>query len=289
MRLQVYFLLLVAFVAACSDKPEVNSIDNYFDQTPPGDTAVVFAPGILSTGSHELDITITPDGGEIFFTRSGPDWFSSVLQFKRINNKWIGPLMPAFSGKYQNNYPFVSPDGLSIVYNSQEPVKDGQTGGSNIFVSKLISGEWGDGLLLDSTLNINGTEMYVSLAANGNIYFGARYEKGLGGCDIYMCEYLGKSYGKATNLGSSINSEHNEFHCYISPDESFLLFDANRPDGFGGNDIYISCKLPDGSWSIAKNLGEGINTQYSESRPYISPEGKYFFFCSTRAAALEEN
>lgn len=284
-------LLVVSIITISSYSQNTFSelAGTYLGQTPPGEMPEIFAPELLSTGSHELDITITPDGKEIFFTRSGSDWFSMVLQFKLTDNKWIGPMMSPFSGRYQNNYPFVTPDGQKILYNSQEPVNSTQGKNNNIFVSTKLADGWDGGTLLYSTLNVNGTEMYISVAANGNIYFGARYEEGFGGCDLYYSEYLNGRYGKATNLGKSINSEHNEFHCYISPDEDYLLFDSQRPDGFGANDLYICYKLPDGSWREAVNLGNSINTEYSESRPYVSPDGKYLFFCSNRLINKPEN
>ncbi len=263
----------------------------YLGQKPPGMTPEIFAPGILSIGNHELDITCTSDGNEIFFTRSGQDWYSAILEFKRVDGEWIGPIMPEFSGKYQNNYPFVTPSGDKIYFNSQEPAVQAETNKSNnnIFIAnKTVSG-WSTGNVIEPSVVIDGTESFVSVAGNGNIYFGAKYKDGLGGSDLYMCEFKNGSYSKAVNLGKSINSEHNEFHCYVALDESYLLFDANRPKGFGANDLYISFKLPDGSWGNALNLGSIINTEYSESRPYISPDGKFLFFCSNRLSAPEDN
>ena len=111
-------------IAQQNDLPVLTGV--YLGQSVPSEAPKLFARDILSTGSHELDITFTPDGNEIFFTRSGPDWYSAVLQFKKVNDRWIGPVMPAFSGRYQNNYPFITPDGKSIVYNSQQPVKNMQ-------------------------------------------------------------------------------------------------------------------------------------------------------------------
>ena len=40
---------------------------NYLGQTPPGDSAVVFAPGIVGTGLYTRDIAISPSGDEIYY------------------------------------------------------------------------------------------------------------------------------------------------------------------------------------------------------------------------------
>ena len=39
----------------------------YLGQKPPGDTPELFAPGIISTAMYTRDITIMPDGKEIYF------------------------------------------------------------------------------------------------------------------------------------------------------------------------------------------------------------------------------
>jgi Tol biopolymer transport system component len=57
---------------------------------------------------------------------------------------------------------------------------------------------------------------------------------------------------------------------------------AGRPDSHAGsNDLYISYRK-DGSWTKAQNLGDDINSNRDEYSPKVSPDGKYFFFASTR-------
>ncbi|MCD6367008.1 MAG: PD40 domain-containing protein, partial [Bacteroidales bacterium] len=54
---------------------------------------------------------------------------------------------------------------------------------------------------------------------------------------------------------------------------------------YGGNkkgslDIYEVKKNPDKTWSPAQNIGPDINTGYDENFPYLSPDGKTFYFSS---------
>jgi hypothetical protein len=59
----------------------------YFGQTPPGDTAVVFAPGVISrTDRYETGITFSPDGNEVYFEASGDSYPGGVYFTKRDNN-----------------------------------------------------------------------------------------------------------------------------------------------------------------------------------------------------------
>ena len=69
---------------------------------------------------------------------------------------------------------------------------------------------------------------------------------------------------------------------YISPDESFLIFESFRPGGLGGSDFWLSLKDGDGTWGPAVNLGGPINSAGDDWFGGFSPDGKYFFFVSDR-------
>ena len=56
-----------------------------------------------------------------------------------------------------------------------------------------------------------------------------------------------------------------------------------RPDSLGGGDLSSSYQQ-DGKWTPAKNLGPKVNGPGLEISPYVSPDGKYFFFSSARTA-----
>jgi hypothetical protein len=67
-------------------------------------------------------------------------------------------------------------------------------------------------------------------------------------------------------------------HVFVAPDESFVLVDARADDSFGDGDIYVAFATPDGGWSTPVNLGTAVNSEFSESCPSLSADGKYLFF-----------
>ena len=75
----------------------------------------------------------------------------------------------------------------------------------------------------------------------------------------------------------------------MAPDESYVIVPTDgRPDSIGGCDYYVVFRTPDDRWSEPINLGPAVNTKGSqEFSPYVSPDGKYFFFMSSRPAAPE--
>jgi hypothetical protein len=66
-----------------------------------------------------------------------------------------------------------------------------------------------------------------------------------------------------------------------------VIFASTRPGGLGDNDLYISYN-ESGLWTPAKNLGAPINSAGWEFCPMGSPDGKYFFFTSTRIVPVKD-
>jgi hypothetical protein len=88
-------------------------------------------------------------------------------------------------------------------------------------------------------------------------------------------------YTEFENLGDDVNSEQDDWgYCggFVTPDERYLLFGSNRPGGFGGHDLYISFRKMNGTWTKATNLGKDINDASDQLSPYVSPDGKFFFY-----------
>ena len=89
------------------------------------------------------------------------------------------------------------------------------------------------------------------------------------------------------NLGDSINTIYPDYSPVISADESTLIFSSRRLGSTGGDevtdeglfmeDIYVSHKKKDGTWTRAKSIGTNINTAGSESNIGISPDGQQLF------------
>ena len=55
---------------------------------------------------------------------------------------------------------------------------------------------------------------------------------------------------------------------FLDEEGNKLYFASNRPDGYGGYDIYVCFKNGD-SWSSPKNLGPIVNSPGNEITPYI--------------------
>ncbi len=86
------------------------------------------------------------------------------------------------------------------------------------------------------------------------------------------------------NLGGSINTKFREYGAVISADESVIIFTSRRVGSTGGKidptinehfeDLYISYKQEDGSWSPAENLGKNVNSDDHDAVAAVSADGQ---------------
>ncbi|MEJ8756060.1 tetratricopeptide repeat protein [Pontibacter sp. H259] len=72
----------------------------------------------------------------------------------------------------------------------------------------------------------------------------------------------------------------NETSVHITEDGTFAFFSSDRPGGFGGLDLYVSQRFPDGTWSAAINLGASINTAHDEDAAFVDSKTKTLYFSS---------
>ncbi len=96
-------------------------------------------------------------------------------------------------------------------------------------------------------------------------------------------------YAEPERLPEEVNATRNQFNAFVAPDESYVIVPIfGMPDSLGSTDYYIVFRGQDDTWSDPINLGEKINTEGGlEYAPYVSPDGKYFFFMSARNDAVK--
>jgi hypothetical protein len=276
------FMLLFCSCAQQSDFPVLKG--PYLGQKPPGKTPEIFLPGIVSTGAWEYGTAFSPDGKEFYYAVSGAP-YDVIVCMKEVGGVWTPPEVASFSGRYSEHDMNFSPDGKRLFFNSTRPLT-GEGEPREVedlwFVTRTADG-WSEPENLGSPVNTEGDECYAFLSDDGTLYY-HRYEKeGKPDSDIFMARWVDGRFQEPERLGPEINSECDEWDPYIAPDESYLIFSSvRRPGGVGVVDMYISFRKDDGTWTPAKNMGEGLNSSGSENCAMVTPDGKYLFFLSTR-------
>jgi hypothetical protein len=240
--------------------------------------------GVVSTGDFETHPAFTPDGRTLYFVKSTPaftDW--KIYVTERTASGWSAPQFAPFSGTHRDADPYVTSDGKRLYFISDRPVDGKPKEDMDIWVmERAADGAWGPPKNLGAPVNSGGSEWLPRPAANGTLYFGSDRAGGLGKTDLYRARNAGGTFAEPENLGPVVNSAADEYEPCIAADESFLVFmAAGRPDDTGGGDLYISYKK-DGGWTPPKNLGAKINGRAMQIAPYLSLDGKSFYFASVR-------
>lgn len=279
---------LLLFIIACSPEERESSNAEYLGLETPTSTPQVFAPDIVSNGMYQRDLTITPDGKEIFYCSiSGQYDYTFILHIKKENGKWSDPQMAQFSGNvnHKDLEPFVSPDGKKLYFASKRPLpgEDIKQGDANIWVVDKVNGKWGKPYPIGDSVNTDAPEFFPAVTKEGTLYF-TKDDLKNNTSFIYRSKLVNGKYSKPEKLPKSVNTTNYQYNSYISPDESFMILPIyGREDSYGATDYYILFRNEKDQWSDPFNLGDKINSESGlEYSPYISPDSKYFFFMSAK-------
>ncbi len=257
----------------------------YLGQLPPDSTPGIFALGIVCTGRYVLNACFSPDLKEFYYSTLDAVGRYTILQMREIEGQWTRPQIAPFSGTYSEADPCLSPDGTRLYFPSNRSlIKEGETVAAyNIwFVERKGSG-WSRPQPLGPSINQDESlDIYPSVTQSGSLYFSSNRPGGRGDSDIYRAQWQDGHFTEPENLGKTINTKDREFDAFIAPDESYLVFASRRSEGYGNADLYISFRDDQGRWTPAVNMGKSINSSESEFTPVVTPDGKFFFFTSTR-------
>jgi hypothetical protein len=228
----------------------------YLGQKPPGDSPLLFAPGIVSTGEDEYAFEISCSGNEMLFVRKN----RIMLVGKNVDGTWNKPIVAPFSGEFTDDEPFFSPSGQEIYFMSRRPSSNSKYP-SNLWVTQKKEDKWMKPIQLN-TITPPKPLHAPSMADNGNIY-----EDGI----IKYRRFDGK-YSTAEKVVSLKGMSP-----FISPDESYIIY-AARISGKRDSDLYISFRNSDGTWSNGVSLGSEINSLANEANAFVTADRMYLFF-----------
>jgi len=99
--------------------------------------------------------------------------------------------------------------------------------------------------------------------------------------DIYESILNNNKITIPESLPYPINTRFHESSASLSPNGNHLYFISNRPGGMGGNDIWMSQREFNDSWSIPINLSD-INTPYDEEGVFMSPSDTNTLYFSSQ-------
>ena len=136
------------------------------------------------------------------------------------------------------------------------------------------------GLLGNINTNHNEGAQNISQDGQWLIFTGCNFPDSYGSCDLYISYNTPQGWSEPENMGRWINTESWDTSPSLSPDKRDLYFASSRPGGYGGSDIYVTHRMPNGRWSAPENLGPEVNTIGNESSPFIHADNQTLYFTS---------
>ena len=130
----------------------------YFGQSPPGMTAEVFAPGIISLPTRSEQIIAWSPGGQECLIQTG----SGLLYAQQTNGHWSNPTPPAFIGSRKLAEPFFAPDGQSIFFSGSD---------ANLYAARRTNQTCTTPPMVPAPVSTGDEEWHPSVTLDGTLYF----------------------------------------------------------------------------------------------------------------------
>lgn len=198
------------------------------------------------------------------------------------------------NSEYSELNPVMAPDGRTLYFGRKNhPANKYGTQGSetvkgsqDIWFSEFIGGAWTTAKRMMDVLNRDQYNTILSISPDGQImllkgsYVQGVYETR--GFSIANKTITGWSVPEKINIPSyeRLSRGKNEYG-YLSMDGKVLLLAFSEKKNSDRDDIYASF-LMDGFWTKPMELGKLVNTEYSETTPFLAADGKTLYFSSDR-------
>jgi outer membrane protein OmpA-like peptidoglycan-associated protein len=243
---------------------------------------------VINSSFHEYSPLISADGNTMIFTsnrsldeykiKSGTNFEDIYITYIQ-GDHWAEPkkISPNINNKYNDAAAALSADGKTLFLYYEE-------GAGDIYISKYQDSIWTKPVALNKNINTPlFWETSACLSADGKkLYFTSNRPGGEGELDIYVSELDNNGeWGKAVNLGPTINTQYHEDSPFIHADGVTLFFSSDGHPCLGSNDIFKS-EYKNGKWTKPENMGYPINSIDYDGFFVLSPDKKTGYYSAMR-------
>ncbi len=211
--------------------------------------------------------------------------YAFAIEFEKNNpakNYLFEPvhMSDAVNSSEPEYFPSLTIDGKELVFTRK---LDGRNE-DFFFCRKNEQGEWEMSMPVGGSVNTPLSEGAQQISSDGQwlVFTGCYRSDGLGGCDIYFSYKTIHGWSTPENAGAPVNTDQWDAQPCLSPDKRDLYFTSRRPGGYGGSDLYVAHRLPNGRWGEPENLGPRINTTGDEQCPFIHADNQTLYFTSAQ-------
>ncbi len=199
--------------------------------------------------------------------------------------------------EYNEIAPIISPDGKTIYFSrvSHPQNTNGTKGSQDIWYSELKGTQWTPARRLGSPINKEVYNSLYSITPDGNtILIKGEYKNGVyetRGFSISKKTARGWSNPNKLDIPGYTKISKGQFDCgYLSNDGKVLVMSFSEKKNSKDDDLYVSFKSKNGTWTKPMNLGNEINTsEFTETTPFLGSDGYTLYFSSNRKGGQGSN
>jgi len=174
-------------------------------------------------------------------------------------------------------FPALTADNRFLLYTARPTAQSDE----DLYISKQNKdGSMGQPVPISTAINTPYNEGAGTISGDGKTLVFASCDRpnAVGNCDLYISRRTGNNWSKPQNLGRNVNSVEWDSQPTLSADGRTLYFTSTRRGGKGQEDIYVTTLQPDGTWALARNLGEPVNTPGKDMAPFIHASGTTLYY-----------
>jgi hypothetical protein len=181
----------------------------------------------------------------------------------------------------------VSPDGNELYFlGNYQPPNATAAPNPDIWRSRRVNGAWATAEKVPAPISTDAGEIYPVIVADGSMYFLSSRPGGIGRTNLYRAQRVADgTFAAPVPVPAPINHQAGIGDTFVSPDEKYMVFGSSRPPSIGAGDLFVSFRQPDGTWGEPAHLGSTVNTEISDFCPFVTPDGRYFFFSRRQGTA----
>lgn len=191
------------------------------------------------------------------------------------------------NSEFQELTPIISSDGNTLYFvRNDDPSNIGKDKSKNdIWVSNISGNNFSKAKNIGRPINNSGHNILVGVTADNNsVLLSGTYTA------------FGESITDGISISSKLkdgswsiprelqidNFSHSSDHISytVSVDLQIIIMSIKNKNSYGHNDLYVSFRKPNGTYTEPKNLGNTINTNKEEGTPFLAADGKTLYFFS---------
>ncbi len=188
------------------------------------------------------------------------------------------------NSEYDEQHPVISGDGETLYFTigNHPSNAGGKKDPGDIWISKRVGGQWSAPVHAGQALNNRAYNAVAGISADGRrLFLHGHYDRSgdpARSQGISVSTNSGQGWSQPSNIAIPYYRNRSAtLSGSISYDGTVFVFSAESYGTHGVEDIYVSL-FENGRWMEPRNLGPGINTQFQELSPSLSPDKRTLYF-----------